>query len=49
MHRMRWRQIGATLMSTLETSPVIVANRCLVYEESEWSLASPPVGHFVLL
>ena len=39
-------KIGAALTSTLETSPVFVANGRLVYEESEWSFASPLVGYF---
>ena len=41
-------KIGAALTSTLKTSPVFVTNGRLVYEESEWSLASPPVGYIVL-
>ena len=49
MHLMRWRQISASLTSTLETSAVFVANVFLVFEESEWSLASPPLGYFVFI
>ena len=40
-HLVQWRQIGASLTSALETSTAFVANGC-----REWSLASPPVGHF---
>ena len=48
LHLVRWRQIGTSLTSTLETSPVFVANGCLIYEETELSLPSPPVGYFIL-
>ena len=49
VHLVRWRQIGASLTFMSETSPVFVANGCRVFEDSEWSLASPPVGYSVFI